>query len=89
LSGYRSFAPDWFDKVNLTMLTYDLRYGSRTIWGNETLLESIPQFALRTSLCGRLPASPESDRRLLIALKPNLLSSDDWNQEDSGSSLIR
>ncbi len=76
--------PNWFDKVNLTMLTYDLRYGSRTIWGNETLLESIPQFApADIPLWEGYQLLLNRIAGLLIALKPNLLSSDDWNQEDS------
>jgi hypothetical protein len=37
--------PEWFDRVYPSLFTYDLRYGSRTIWGRADLVESVPTFA--------------------------------------------
>jgi hypothetical protein len=84
---YLDIAPlhrDWFNKLHLTMFTFDLRYGSRTIWGDDALLESVPQFAPADIpmwegyqlLLNRIAG-------LLIGLKPHLLVSQDWPEEDS------
>jgi predicted AlkP superfamily pyrophosphatase or phosphodiesterase len=76
--------PDWIDKLSLTLFTYDLKYGSKTIWGDESLLESIPLFApseipleegyqlLQNRIAG-----------LLLGLNPHMLASPHWTESES------
>ncbi len=76
--------PDWFDKLRLTLFAFDVKYGTQTIWGNESLLESIPAFApseipleegyqlLQNRIAG-----------LLLGLKPHLFQSTQWAESES------
>jgi hypothetical protein len=68
--------PNWFDKLCLTMFTFDLKYGSETLWGDGSLLESIPRFApSEIPLEEGYKLLQNRISGLLIGLRPNLFSS--------------
>jgi len=76
-------SPAWFAKLNLTMFTFDLKYGSRTIWGNESLLESIPQFApAEIPLWEGYQLLLNRMAGLLIGLRPHMLGPGPWPDTD-------
>jgi hypothetical protein len=76
--------PGYFNKVSPTLFTYDLKYGSQTIWGNELFLDSIPGFApSQISLEEGLQLLQNRVAGLLLALKPHMFASANWTESES------